>query len=67
VEESNKTKVNVKENEELAEVIKGKFVDATTEQKTKIKEIMDKYGVKSLKDTEETPTQAFREIAAVLK
>jgi hypothetical protein len=67
VEESNKTKVNVKENEELAEVIKGKFVDATTEQKTKIKEIMDKYGVKSLKDTDETPTQAFREIAAVLK
>jgi hypothetical protein len=67
VEESNKTKVIVKENEELADVIKGKFVDATTEQKTKIKEIMDKYGVKSLKDTEETPTQAFREIAAVLK
>jgi ABC-type oligopeptide transport system ATPase subunit len=67
VDESQKTKVNVKENEELAEVIKGKFIEATSEQKTKIKEIMDEYGVKSLKDTEETPTQAFREIAAVLK
>jgi hypothetical protein len=67
VDESHKTKVNVKENEELADVIKGKFINATSDQKTKIKEIMDEYGVKSLKDTEETPTQAFREIAAVLK
>jgi ABC-type oligopeptide transport system ATPase subunit len=67
VEESNKTKVNVKENEELAEFIKEHFTGASAEQKTTIKGIMDEYGVKSLKDTDETPTQAFREIAAILK
>jgi hypothetical protein len=67
VEESLKTKVNVKENEELAEFIKDHFTGASAEQKEKIKGIMAEYGIKSLKDTEETPTQAFREIAAVLK
>jgi hypothetical protein len=67
VEESHKTKVNVKENEGLADFIKNHFTSATEQQKVKIKEIMAEYGVKSLKDTEETPTQAFREIAEVLK
>jgi ABC-type oligopeptide transport system ATPase subunit len=67
VEESNKTKVNVKENEELADFIKDHFAGATDDQKEQIKKIMAEYGIKSLKDTEETPTQAFREIAAALK
>jgi hypothetical protein len=51
----------------LAEFIKEHFTSASAEQKGKIKKVMDEYGVKSLKDTDETPTQAFREIAAVLK
>jgi hypothetical protein len=67
VDESHKTKINVKENEELADFIKDHFTDATTEKKVKIKEIMAEYGVKSLKDTEETPTQALREIVETLK
>jgi hypothetical protein len=67
VEETNKHKVNVKENEELAEFIKDHFGDSTSEQKASIKQIMAEYELKSLKDTEETPTQAFREIAEVLK
>jgi ABC-type oligopeptide transport system ATPase subunit len=67
VEESNKSKVNVKENEKLADFIKEHFTSASARQKEKIKEIMEAYGIKSLKDTEETPTQAFREIAEVLK
>lgn len=67
VEENHKTQVIVKENEELADFIKDHFASASAEQKEKIKGIMGEYGIKSLKDTEETPTQAFREIAAVLK
>jgi ABC-type oligopeptide transport system ATPase subunit len=67
VVESNKTKVNVNENEKLADFIKDHFTDASPETKENIKEIMTNYGIKSLKDTEETPTQAFREIAEVLK
>jgi hypothetical protein len=67
VEETNKHKVNVKENEELAEFIKDHFSSASTESKGHIKEIMAEYGIKSLANTEETPTLAFREIAEVLK
>lgn len=67
VEETNHTKVIVKENEELAEFIKGEFTSAATEVKVKIKEVMEEYGLKSLKDTEETPTEAFRKIAELLK
>jgi hypothetical protein len=67
IEEANKHKVNVKENEELASIIKEHFGNSTAEQKEQIKGIMTVYGIKSLKDTEETPTQAFREIAEVLK
>lgn len=67
VEESNKSKVNVKENEALAESIKSKFTSASAEVIEQIKGIMAEYGIKSLKDTEETPTQAFREIAKLLK
>ncbi|MGG2091335.1 AAA family ATPase [Bacillus sp. S13(2024)] len=67
VEDSNKTKVIVKENEELADFIKEHFTSASSEIKEQIKGIMSEYGIKSLKDTEETPTQAFREIAELLK
>jgi ABC-type oligopeptide transport system ATPase subunit len=67
VEDTNLHKVNVKENEELADFIKDHFTTAPAEVKVHIKEIMTKYGLKSLKDTEETPTQAFREIAELLK
>jgi hypothetical protein len=67
VEENKKTKVNVSENEKLAEEIKSKFTDAANEVKVKIKEVMDEYGIASLKDTSETPTEALRKIADLLK
>lgn len=66
VKDSKKTKVNVQENEKLADEIKSKFVDASDETKASIKKVMDTYGVKSLKDTDSTPTIAFKEIAALL-
>jgi flagellar motor component MotA len=67
VEENNKHKVNIKENEKLADFIKDHFTNASDETKVHIKQIMAEYEIKSLKDTEDTPTQAFREIAEVLK
>jgi hypothetical protein len=66
VAENNKTKVNVKENEKLTEFIKSKFVDAADEVKVKIKAVMDEHGVKSLVETQSTPTAVFKEIAELL-
>lgn len=66
VEDSKKTKVNVAENEKLADEIKSKFGDSSDETKAAIKVVMGKYGLKSLKDTDSTPTIAFKEIAALL-
>jgi hypothetical protein len=66
VEDVKKTKVNVKENEKLTDFIKSQFSEASDEIKGKIKEVMSEYGVKSLKDTEETPTEALRKIAELL-
>jgi hypothetical protein len=61
------TKVNVKENEKLTEVIKNKFSEATDEAKEKAKEVMVEYGIKSFKDTDETPTIALQTIVDILK
>lgn len=62
IEEKNKTRINVEENEELAEVIKQNFVKATDEIKLHIKEIMDEYGFESFKEPDTIPTEALRKI-----
>jgi hypothetical protein len=67
VDDNKKSRINIKENEELAGLIKSKFTDASDETKEKIKEIMGEYNVTSLKDTEETPTEALQKIADLLK
>lgn len=66
VEEKNKTKVNVKENEALIQEIKDKFPKATTDVKEKIKKVMEEFNMESLKDVEETPTEALRKIVGLL-
>lgn len=59
--------VDVVENGKLTEVIKNKFGNASDDVKVKIKEIMNEFGFTSLKDTEETPTVALRNIVNLLK
>lgn len=66
VEENSRSKVNTKENEELAETIRNKFTDASQEAKVTVKEVMEEYGISSLKETDETPTEALRKIVEVL-
>jgi hypothetical protein len=66
VKEIKKTKVNAKENEELTELIKSKFTKAPADVKVKIKEVMTEYKIESLKETEETPTEALQKIADLL-
>jgi hypothetical protein len=65
VEEENK--VNVEENAKLTEEIRTGFGSASDDTKVKVKEVMAKYGITSLKDTDETPTEALRQIAKLLK
>jgi len=66
VEDKQKTKINVEENESLLEEIRSKFPDASDDVKVKVKEIMTEYEVTSLKDADETPTEALRKIVEVL-
>lgn len=67
VEETKKNKVDIKENEKLADFIRDHFSEASDKTKIDIKGIMTEYEIKSLANIEETPTQAFREIAEKLK
>lgn len=67
MEDNKKNRVNVKENEKLTEVIKSKFSVASDEIKEQVKDVMVEYGIKSLKDTDETPTEALQKIADLLK
>lgn len=66
VEETNRNKVNVEENEELADVIKSKFGKASDEQKAQIKTVMEEYGFTNFKDTDTIPTEALRKIVDLL-
>ena len=66
IEDNVLTAVDVEENEKLADLIKDKFPEASAEVKAGIKKVMDQFEIKSLKDTEETPTEAFRKIADLL-
>jgi hypothetical protein len=67
VEEKTHSKVNVEENVKLTEEIRTGFGSASDDTKVKVKEVMAKYGITSLKDTDETPTEALRQIAKLLK
>lgn len=66
VAENKATKVNPELNEQLAEVIRTKFTAADNDTKVKIKEVMSEYNIASLKDTDETPTEALQKIADLL-
>lgn len=66
VETNQLTLVDVEENVELSEQIRLKLPEASAEVKVEIKETLAKYKVKSLGDTEGTPTIVFREIATLL-
>jgi GTPase SAR1 family protein len=67
VTETKRTKVNSDKNQELAEAIKANFPNASADTKEQVKAIMSEYGIKSLKDTDETPTEALVKIAELLK
>jgi len=66
VEDTKKNKINIEENEELADEIKTKFAKASDEVKVSVKEIMKEYGFNSFKDTETIPTEALRTIVSLL-
>ena len=66
IEKEVMTGVNVGENLELTEVIKGRFTDAPNEVKVKVKEIMTEFKITSFKDTSEVPTEALRRIVELL-
>jgi len=67
VKETNESKVNVDENEELAEVIKVNFPSTTDDVKAQVKDIMTEYGFTSFKNADEIPTVALRKIVDLLK
>jgi hypothetical protein len=67
MDDNKKNRANVKKNEELVEIIKSKFPEASDETKDKITEVMGEYKIKSFKDTEETPTIALQTIVDLLK
>ena len=58
-------KIDVEKNEEFLETIKAKFPDASSETKSKIKEIMNEYGFSNFKD-DEVPPKALEEIVEEL-
>jgi len=66
VEETNRTKVNAEENEELIEVIQNKFASASDDVKVKVKEIMTEYKFSSFKDPETISTVALRNIVELI-
>ncbi|MEI2465147.1 AAA family ATPase [Niallia taxi] len=66
VAETNNTKINVEENEELAEVIKAKFPSAEDNAKKEIKDVMTEYNFSSFKEPEAIPTAALRKIVKLL-
>lgn len=59
-------KVDADKNEELITVIKSKFTSADADTKTKVKELMSKYGIEKFNDPENTPTKGLEEIVSLL-
>lgn len=62
-----RTKINVDRNNELTDIIKLKFGVASNDQKVAIKEIMDTYGISSMKDVDTNPTEALEKIVEILQ
>ncbi|MFS0657494.1 AAA family ATPase [Niallia alba] len=66
VEETNKNKINVEENEGYIITIQSTFGKATDEVKAKVKNVMDTYGFSSFKEPESIPTAGLKEIVSLL-
>ncbi|MBQ3543407.1 MAG: AAA family ATPase [Lachnospiraceae bacterium] len=58
-------KIDVEKNEELIMTIKNKFSDATDSTKTKVRAVMEEYGIANFKDVE-VPTMALETIVDIL-
>jgi GTPase SAR1 family protein len=66
VEDTLKTRVNVEENERLADEIRLKFANVNDEVKASVKEVMVEYKITSFKDPETIPTKALKTIVELL-
>ena len=60
-------KVDIDRNNELFDLIKSEFPEATTRTKNKVKKIMAEHGIESFKAPDELPTAALEKIAELLQ
>ena len=60
-------KVDIDRNNELFDLIKSEFTEATTRTKNKVKKIMAEHGIESFKAPDELPTAALEKIAELLQ